>query len=165
MVGEEPSDPEEVVIWTPATMPSRARVTSDYCTFRMSSESTTVAEPVKDSLVAVPNSTTMVSSSICLSGCSEISTVLPVLTSISDVTYPIEEKLRAVSPGTVSVKFPSPSVVPPSSVPFIWMDANGIPSPVSASFTTPLTVPSCPCNAVHEKMNVTARKNLNIFIS
>ena len=51
--GELPSEPEEVVICTPATIPSRALVTSVDCVFWISSDFTTVADPVNDSLVAV----------------------------------------------------------------------------------------------------------------
>ena len=61
MLGEEPSDPVDVVICTPATTPSRARVTSEDCVLAMSDDFTTVADPVNDSLVAVPKATTMVS--------------------------------------------------------------------------------------------------------
>ena len=70
MEGLLPRAPDDVVIWTPATIPSSARVTSDDCTFEMSSDLTTVADPVKDSFVAVPKATTMVSSSISVSGAS-----------------------------------------------------------------------------------------------
>ena len=64
MEGDVPRAPEEVVIWTPATTPSRDLVTSEDCTLAMSEDFTTVADPVQDSLVLVPNATTIVPSSI-----------------------------------------------------------------------------------------------------
>ena len=66
--GEDSSVPEAVVIWTPATMPSRDLVTLELCTLAMSVDFTTDADPVNDSFVDVPNATTMVSSSSWVSG-------------------------------------------------------------------------------------------------
>ena len=77
--GEDPSEPDEVVICTPATIPSRARVASELCTLAMSADFTTAALPVKASLVEVPKATTMVSSRVSVSG--DITTLICVLPS------------------------------------------------------------------------------------
>ena len=70
MDGLDPRLPDDVVICTPATIPSSALVGSEDCTLAISDDFTTVAEPVNDSLVDVPKATTMVSSSISASGSS-----------------------------------------------------------------------------------------------
>jgi hypothetical protein len=67
----------------------------------MSDELTTVAEPVNDSLVAVPKATTMVSSIISVSGAiTTLWTAFPA-TATSVSLYPTEEKMRIPSDGTV----------------------------------------------------------------
>ena len=99
MEGEEPRVPVEVVIWTPATTPSRALVTSEDCTRDISEVPTTDAEPVNDSFVEVPKATTIVSSSISVSGSSVTEIVVCPATGISTATYPIEEKTRTASDG------------------------------------------------------------------
>ena len=69
MLMEPPSPgwPLELMTCTPALRPCRACVTLDVAIFWMSSFLTTVADPVKEDLEAVPYATTMVSSSIWLS--------------------------------------------------------------------------------------------------
>lgn len=80
MDGDEPRAPEEVVICTPATTPSSALVASEDCTLAMSDDFTTVAEPVKDSFVAVPNAMTIVSSSaVASTGSSTLTTFKPAV--------------------------------------------------------------------------------------
>ena len=95
-----PIAPDVVVICTPATTPSRARVASDVWTLAISSDFTTVADPVNDSFVAVPKATTMVSSSMWVSGSSMTSIFALPETGTSLFTYPIDEKMRTPSAGT-----------------------------------------------------------------
>ena len=61
MLGVLPGAPEDWTSWTPATWPASAEVTALTWDLASSSESMTLAEPVKASLVVVPNATTMVS--------------------------------------------------------------------------------------------------------
>ena len=101
MDGELPSDPDDVVIWTPATIPSSARVTSEDWVFWRSSDLTTVAEPVNDSLVAVPKATTIVSSIISVSGGRRTSWTAFDATCTSTSLYPTDENISTPSDGTV----------------------------------------------------------------
>ena len=81
MLMEPPSPgwPLELMTWTPALRPWRAWVTLDVEIFWMSSFLTTVADPVKEALDAVPYATTMVSSSISASSTRTMSmTLLPL---------------------------------------------------------------------------------------
>ena len=100
MLGDDPSEPVEVVIWTPATTPSSARVTSEDCVLAMSDDFTTVAEPVNDSLVAVPKATTIVSSICSVSGYRIASTLIFPATGTSTSLYPIDENTSMPSDGT-----------------------------------------------------------------
>ena len=137
--GFEPNEPVDVVIWTPATRPSSARVGSEACTFEISEDLTTVAEPVKASLVDVPKATTTVSSSICLSGSRTASrTVLPARAT-STSSYPRQVKTSTASEGAVIGYEPSDSVEPPVKVPLMSIAAYGTPSFVTASVTRPFT--------------------------
>ena len=95
--GDEPREPEDVVICTPATTPSRARVALDDCTLAMSADFTTVAEPVKASFVVLPKAITMVSSSASASGASVTLILVFPATATSDGSYPTEEKIRTAS--------------------------------------------------------------------
>ena len=67
IVAEAFGAPLEEISWTPATWPARASVTLVTCERESFSSSSTLAEPVKASLVVLPNATTMVSSSISVS--------------------------------------------------------------------------------------------------
>ena len=84
----------------------------------MSAELTTVADPVKDSFVDVPNATTMVSLKVSESGVRVTFSVFLPSTGTSREWYPSEENIRIPSDGTVIVNKPSASVLAPVMVPF-----------------------------------------------
>ena len=140
MVAPEPGFPLDCITCTPDICPERAPVTFATALSASLSESTADADPVKEDLVAVPYATTIVSSSISVSGASRTSSTPIPETGISTVTYPIEENIRTPSEGTSSENFPSPSVLAPVIVSLSCIEANGTGRPLEESVTVPVTV-------------------------
>ena len=130
----------------------------------MSEDLTTVADPVKDSLVAVPKATTMVSSMVSVSV--ESATLIVVFPAIgtSSVLYPMNEKISTPFPGADIVYLPSMSALVPVIVPLTCSEAKGITSPVAESVTIPVTVRFCAKRAELTVIAMTAISNLMYFI-
>ena len=116
-VGVEVGLPDELATCTPAAAPAKACATFETWRLAISSAFTTVAEPVKASLVVVPNATTITSSIACVSSC--------IVTSMRDLpaigsccpTYPMNVTERVPSAGAESEYWPAALVVVPIEVP------------------------------------------------
>ena len=135
-VGVEVGLPDELATCTPAAAPAKACATFETWRLAISSAFTTVAEPVKASLVVVPNATTITSSIACAFSFSVTATLVCPAIAMVSVSYPMNETTSFPFAGAASEKVPFVPVV----VPICWPSTMTV-APATGAPAASVTVP------------------------